>query len=110
MIIKSKLKFKLGEKTTNQIPIPVNISNLWNFGSCLGLFLTIQLVTGLLLARHYTANTLVAFDRVINLSRDISWGRLLRTLHLNGASFYFLFLYFHIGRGLYYSSFLYTLS
>ena len=95
---------------TKKLPIPVNISNIWNFGRCLGLFLALQIVTGLLLSSHYTANTDFAFDRIISLSRDTSWGAFLRAVHLNGASFYFLFIYIHIGRGLYYGSYSYTIT
>lgn len=93
---------------SNKLPVPVNISNLWNFGRCLGLFLTLQVITGLLLASHYTANAELAFDRVISLSRDTFGGGLLRVTHLNGASIYFIFLYIHIGRGIYYGSYSYT--
>ena len=57
---------------TKKLPIPANISNIWNFGRCLGLFLALQIVTGLLLSSHYTANTNFAFDRIISLSRDTS--------------------------------------
>lgn len=89
------------------LPVPVNISNIWNFGSCLGLFLSMQIFTGLLLARHYKADVSLAFDRLINMRKDVAWGSILRQTHLNGASFYFLFLYFHIGRGVYYKSYSY---
>jgi len=95
---------------SDKLPVPVNISNLWNFGRCLGLFLTLQVLTGLLLASHYTANTDLAFDRIISLSRDVSWGAMVRVVHLNGASMYFLFLYIHISRGLYYGSYSYIMT
>ena len=95
---------------SNKLPVPANISNLWNFGRCLGLFLTLQIITGLLLASHYTADTGLAFDSIISIRRDINWGCLLRVVHLNGASIYFLFLYIHIGRGLYYGSYSYTIT
>jgi len=93
-----------------KLPVPVNISNLWNFGRCLGLFLILQIITGLLLASHYTADTSLAFDRIVSISRDVSWGAILRIIHLNGASMYFVFLYIHIGRGLYYGSYSYTIT
>jgi len=95
---------------TNKLPVPINISNIWNFGRCLGLFLTLQVITGLLLASHYTADTSIAFDRVISISRETSWGAILRVVHLNGASLYFIFLYIHIRRGLYYGSYSYTMT
>jgi len=92
------------------LPAPSNISRWWNFGSLLGLCLIIQTLTGLFLAIHYTADTLLAFDSVNHICRDVNNGWLLRTLHANGASFFFFFIYFHIGRGIYYGSykFLYT--
>jgi len=99
---------KLQVHISNGLPVPVNISNLWNFGRCLGLFLALQIFRGLLLASHYTADTGLAFESVISLSRDISWGNLVRVIHLNGASIYFIFLYIHISRGLYYKSYSYS--
>lgn len=92
------------------LPAPSNISSWWNFGSLLGLCLIIQTLTGLFLAIHYTADTLLAFDSVNHICRDVNNGWLLRTLHANGASFFFFCIYFHIGRGIYYGSykFLYT--
>merc|ERR1712226_603299 len=89
------------------LPIPYNISNFLNFGSCLGLCLGLQLFTGLFLARHYNSSPEIAFDSVEHLIKDVSMGRLFRLAHLNGASFFFLFLFLHISRGLYYSSYHY---
>nr|ALO77136.1 cytochrome b [Passalidae sp. GENSP02] len=90
------------------LPTPLNISNWWNFGSLLGLCLFIQLITGILLSMHYTANINLAFESTIHICRDINYGWILRTIHANGASFFFICLYSHIGRSLYYSS--YTLT
>lgn len=87
------------------LPSPRNISAMWNFGSLLGLCLGIQIVTGLFLAIHYTSNVSRAFNRVVHICRDVNFGWLIRTLHANGASFFFLCLYIHIGRGIYYGSF-----
>ena len=84
---------------------PSNISYYWNFGSLLGLIIGIQLITGLFLTFHYVANVSVAFDRVIHIMRDVNRGWLLRYRHINGASFFFIFIYIHIGRGIYYLSF-----
>ena len=95
---------------TSNLPIPLNISNIWNFGRCLGLFLVVQIISGLLLARHYTPDITLAFDSISDLRRDIVGGALLRIIHLNGASIYFLFLYLHIARGLYYKSYSYLFS
>nr|QVT11310.1 cytochrome b [Eleutheronema rhadinum]UAT98239.1 cytochrome b [Eleutheronema rhadinum] len=89
------------------LPAPSNISAWWNFGSLLGLCLGIQIVTGLFLAMHYTPNITSAFDSVAHICRDVNFGWLIRNMHANGASFFFVCIYFHIGRGLYYGSYLY---
>lgn len=87
------------------LPSPSNISTLWNFGSLLGLCLGIQLLTGIFLAIHYTADINIAFSSVVHICRDVNNGWLLRTLHANGASFFFICLYTHVGRGIYYGSY-----
>lgn len=87
------------------LPSPSNINRWWNFGSLLGLCLGIQIVTGIFLAIHYTANVDLAFNRVVHICRDVNYGWLIRTLHANGARFFFICLYLHIGRGLYYTSY-----
>uniref|UniRef100_A0AB38ZGF7 Cytochrome b n=1 Tax=Hexarthrius vitalisi TaxID=617888 RepID=A0AB38ZGF7_9SCAR len=87
------------------LPSPSNISAWWNFGSLLGLCLGIQIMTGIFLSMHYTASIDLAFNSVIHISRDVNYGWLLRTTHANGASFFFICLYLHVGRGLYYSSY-----
>nr|QTV20885.1 cytochrome b [Anoplophora horsfieldi] len=87
------------------LPSPSNISTLWNFGSLLGLCLMIQIITGLFLAMHYCPNIELAFSSVAHICRDVNYGWLIRTLHANGASFFFICLYIHIGRGMYYSSY-----
>nr|ALO76731.1 cytochrome b [Agyrtodes labralis] len=92
------------------LPTPSNISAWWNFGSLLGLCLVIQILTGLFLAMHYTGNIEMAFNSVTHICRDVNYGWLLRTLHANGASFFFICLYSHIGRGMYYSSYYFTLT
>nr|AVY52257.1 cytochrome b [Cyrtodactylus peguensis]BBD20472.1 cytochrome b [Cyrtodactylus peguensis] len=89
------------------LPTPLNISAWWNFGSLLGLCLLTQLATGLFLAMHYTADTLLAFQSIAHITRDVQNGWLIRNLHANGASLFFICLYLHIGRGLYYGSYLY---
>nr|BAD20562.1 cytochrome b [Buergeria buergeri] len=89
------------------LPAPANLSSLWNFGSLLGICLITQIATGLFLAMHYTADTSLAFSSVAHICRDVNYGWLLRNLHANGASFFFICIYLHIGRGLYYGSFLY---
>nr|QNJ33248.1 cytochrome b [Cnemoplites edulis] len=87
------------------LPTPSNISTLWNFGSLLGLCLGIQIITGIFLAMHYCPHIDSAFNSVAHICRDVNYGWLLRTLHANGASFFFICIYMHIGRGIYYSSY-----
>nr|YP_010439958.1 cytochrome b [Pseudoechthistatus hei]UTD45004.1 cytochrome b [Pseudoechthistatus hei] len=87
------------------LPSPSNISSMWNFGSLLGLCLGIQIITGLFLAMHYCPNVELAFNSVAHICRNVNYGWLIRTLHANGASFFFICLYIHIGRGIYYSSY-----
>nr|ACR03110.1 cytochrome b [Sphaerodactylus vincenti] len=89
------------------LPTPTNISAWWNFGSLMGLCLMAQLATGLFLAMHYTADISLAFSSIAHITRDVQHGWLIRNLHANGASMFFICLYFHIGRGLYYGSYLY---
>nr|YP_010491918.1 cytochrome b [Westermannia superba]UWM92704.1 cytochrome b [Westermannia superba] len=87
------------------LPSPSNISSLWNFGSLLALCLMIQILTGLFLTMYYTANIELAFYSVNYICRNVNYGWLIRTLHANGASFFFICIYIHIGRGIYYESF-----
>nr|Q2N2J7.1 RecName: Full=Cytochrome b; AltName: Full=Complex III subunit 3; AltName: Full=Complex III subunit III; AltName: Full=Cytochrome b-c1 complex subunit 3; AltName: Full=Ubiquinol-cytochrome-c reductase complex cytochrome b subunit [Heteromys anomalus]ABB82464.1 cytochrome b [Heteromys anomalus]ADN95602.1 cytochrome b [Heteromys australis]ADN95603.1 cytochrome b [Heteromys australis]ADN95604.1 cytochrome b [Heteromys australis] len=89
------------------LPAPANISGWWNFGSLIGMCLIIQIATGLFLAMHYTADTLTAFSSVTHICRDVNYGWLIRNMHANGASLFFICLYLHIGRGIYYGSYLY---
>nr|YP_009532947.1 cytochrome b [Euclimacia badia]AYG51282.1 cytochrome b [Euclimacia badia] len=99
--------FNIMNNALVDLPAPSNISAWWNFGSLLGLCLIIQIATGLFLAMHYCANIDLAFNSVTHICRDVNYGWLLRTLHANGASFFFICIYLHIGRGLYYSSYLF---
>nr|YP_010146925.1 cytochrome b [Amorphoscelis hainana]QQP01154.1 cytochrome b [Amorphoscelis hainana] len=87
------------------LPLPSNISSMWNFGSLLGLCLITQVATGLFLAMHYSAHIDLAFSSVAHICRDVNYGWLLRTLHANGASMFFICIYLHIGRGMYYGSY-----
>nr|WKE36374.1 cytochrome b [Scutiger sp. f SZ-2023] len=89
------------------LPSPSNISAWWNFGSLLGVCLVAQILTGLFLAMHFTADTSSAFSSVAHICRDVNYGWLIRSLHANGASFFFICIYLHIGRGLYYGSFMF---
>lgn len=101
---------KIINRALIDLPSPQNLSRWWNFGSLLGLCLVIQLLSGIFLALHYRARTLLAFERVGHIMRDVEGGWVLRIVHANGARFFFISLYLHVGRGLYYSSFIYHLT
>jgi ubiquinol-cytochrome c reductase cytochrome b subunit len=87
------------------LPTPSNISYLWNFGFLLGMVLVIQLASGIFLAMHYCAHVDLAFISVEHIMRDINYGWFLRYLHANGAAFFFICVYIHMARGLYYGSY-----
>jgi ubiquinol-cytochrome c reductase cytochrome b subunit len=87
------------------LPAPSLISYWWNFGSLLGLCLGIQIITGIFLAIHYCPNIEIAFNSVVHISQDVFYGWILRNMHANGASLFFICLYLHIRRGIYYFSF-----
>nr|YP_009477954.1 cytochrome b [Amarsipus carlsbergi]BBD19841.1 cytochrome b [Amarsipus carlsbergi] len=97
---------KIANDAVVDLPTPSNISVWWNFGSLLGLCLISQVLTGLFLAMHYTPDVESAFASVAHICRDVNFGWLIRNLHANGASFFFICIYLHIGRGLYYGSYL----
>nr|YP_009387536.1 cytochrome b [Nauphoeta cinerea]ARS88105.1 cytochrome b [Nauphoeta cinerea] len=97
--------FKIANNALIDLPTPSNISSWWNFGSLLGLCLVIQIITGIFLAMHYCPNIDSAFNSVNHICRDVNYGWLLRTLHANGASMFFVCIYLHIGRGMYYGSY-----
>ncbi|MEH6827155.1 cytochrome b [Parasphingorhabdus sp.] len=86
-------------------PTPRNLNYMWNFGSLAGIFLVVQIVTGIILAMHYAANANIAFDSVEHIMRDVNSGWMIRYAHANGASFFFIAIYLHIGRGLFYGSY-----
>nr|AML26687.1 cytochrome b [Nitidulidae sp. BMNH 1274727] len=96
---------KIANNSLVDLPSPSNINTMWNFGSLLGLCLVIQIVSGLFLAMHYCPNVELAFNSVAHISRDVNYGSLIRALHANGASFFFICLYTHIGRGIYFGSY-----
>jgi ubiquinol-cytochrome c reductase cytochrome b subunit len=85
--------------------VPRNLNYMWNFGFMSGLALMIQIITGIVLAMHYAANADIAFASVEHIMRDVNSGWLMRYLHANGASFFFIVVYLHIFRGLYYGSY-----
>lgn len=92
-------------KHLTDLACPKNISSFWRFGSILGLCLATQIATGLFLAIYYASDVRLAFDSVIHIRRDVQRGWLIRSIHANRASFFFVCLYAHIGRGVYYRSF-----
>lgn len=98
---------KIINRSLVDLPSPINISSWWNFGSILGLCLITQILTGLFLAIHFSGDITLAFSRVSHIIRDVNYGWLLRIIHANGASIFFVALYLHVGRGIYYSSYLY---
>nr|YP_009255506.1 cytochrome b [Melanotaenia praecox]AFX67414.1 cytochrome b [Melanotaenia praecox]AKJ85313.1 cytochrome b [Melanotaenia praecox]AKJ85314.1 cytochrome b [Melanotaenia praecox]AKJ85316.1 cytochrome b [Melanotaenia praecox]AKJ85317.1 cytochrome b [Melanotaenia praecox] len=98
---------KIANDALVDLPTPANISAWWNFGSLLGLCLGAQILTGLFLTMHYCSDITAAFSSVAHICRDVNYGWLIRNMHANGASFFFICIYLHIGRGLYYGSYLY---
>jgi ubiquinol-cytochrome c reductase cytochrome b subunit len=96
---------KIANSALIDLPTPSNIRTWWNFGSLLGICLIIQIITGVFLAIHYCPNIDTAFSRVVHICRDVNYGWILRTLHANGASIFFICIYIHIGRGIYYGSY-----
>nr|ARH55196.1 cytochrome b [Setarhynchus sp. AH-2016] len=104
-LIKNNPLIKIINSSLINLPTPSNISSMWNFGSLLGLCLLMQILTGIFLSMHYCPNTDLAFHSVSHICRNVNYGWLMRTMHANGASFFFVCLYTHIGRGLYYSSY-----
>lgn len=87
------------------LPVPTNLSYGWNFGSLLGCCLVMQITTGIFLAMHYTPHVSEAFDSVVAIGRDVKNGWVIRSFHANGASFFFIIVFLHIARGLFYHSF-----
>ena len=86
-------------------PTPRNLNYWWNFGSLAGFFLLVQIITGVILSMHYTAHVDHAFDSIEHIMRNVNHGWLIRYIHMNGASFFFIVVYIHIFRGLYYGSY-----
>nr|YP_009047767.1 cytochrome b [Trachypithecus pileatus]AHA53408.1 cytochrome b [Trachypithecus pileatus] len=105
---KSNPIMKIINHSLIDLPTPSNISTWWNFGSLLATCLTLQIITGLFLAMHYSPDTSSAFSSIAHITRDVNYGWTIRYLHANGASMFFICLFLHVGRGLYYGSFLLT--
>nr|QCT05546.1 cytochrome b [Eliurus webbi] len=105
-IRKSHPLLKIINHSFIDLPTPSNISSWWNFGSLLGVCLILQIATGLFLAMHYSSDTTTAFSSVTHICRDVNYGWLIRYLHANGASMFFICLFIHMGRGMYYGSYM----
>nr|BBI76365.1 cytochrome b [Paroedura picta] len=103
---KSHPIIKIINNSLIDLPTPSNINSWWNFGSLLGTCLAIQIITGVFLAMHYTADISAAFHSVSHTTRDVQYGWLIRNAHANGASVFFVCIYLHIARGVYYGSYL----
>ena len=99
--------FTFMDHELNAYPTPRNLSYWWNFGSLAGFMLVVMIATGIFLAMQYTPHVDFAFDSVERIMRDVNWGWLMRYIHMNGASFFFIVTYIHIFRGLYYGSYKY---
>jgi len=97
--------FTFADSFLNKYPTPKNLSYLWSMGSIAGIMLVLQIITGVFLAMHYTPHVDYAFDSVENIMRDVNYGWLLRYMHAVGASMFFVVVYIHIARGLYYGSY-----
>nr|DBA44276.1 TPA_asm: cytochrome b [Melanodrymia brightae] len=97
--------FKMINNAVIDLPAPSNFSIWWNFGSMMGVCLVIQILTGMFLAMHYTPHTDLAFTSIMHIMRDVNNGWILRSIHANGGSCFFICMYIHIMRGLYYGSF-----
>jgi quinol-cytochrome oxidoreductase complex cytochrome b subunit len=97
--------FSFMEHELHEYPTPRNLSYWWNFGSLAGFMLVVMIATGIFLAMQYTPHVDFAFDSVERIMRDVNWGWLMRYIHMNGASFFFIVTYIHIFRGLYYGSY-----
>jgi ubiquinol-cytochrome c reductase cytochrome b subunit len=104
-LLKTHVLLRLLNSYLVDSPQPANLSYLWNFGSLLATCLGIQILTGAFLAMHYTPNVDFAFNSVEHIMRDVNNGWIIRYTHANVASFFFIFVYMHIARGLYYNSY-----
>lgn len=87
------------------LPSPSRLRYFWNIGSLLGIFLGVQILSGLFLSFHFRGDINLSFDSVIHIIRDVNYGWLIRIIHANGASIFFFLIYIHIGRGIYYGSY-----
>lgn len=103
---KTNIIFKTFNSLLIDLPTPISISYYWNFGSLLGLCLSIQLLSGIFLAMFYCSDINIAFNSIIYILKDVNYGYILKYCHANGASIFFICVYIHIARGIYYSAYL----
>jgi len=104
------LRTKFGQILNNHLidyPTPINVNYFWNFGALSGLMLGAQLVTGIFIAMHYTSHVALSFDSLEHIMRDVNYGWALRYFHANGASMFFLVVYIHMSRSIYFASYTY---
>jgi len=107
-MIKKNSILKIINNSLVDLPVPSNINHFWNIGSILGLCLIIQTITGIVLAIHYSANIITAFNCLDFIIRNVNQGWLIRLIHANGASLFFIAIFLHLGRNLYYKTFINT--
>nr|YP_009859724.1 cytochrome b [Allorhynchium sp. GX]QKK69205.1 cytochrome b [Allorhynchium sp. GX] len=105
-LLKTHILMKMFSNSLIFLPSPMNINYWWNLGSLLGLCLIIQIISGLFLSLHYCPSIFAAFDSVIHIMKDINQGWMMRLIHMNGASLFFICMFIHIGRGIYYYSYM----
>nr|UEC47351.1 cytochrome b [Dolichoderus sibiricus] len=103
--MKKNSMMKLMKSSILNLPTPININYLWNFGSLLGMFLMIQIISGFILSMHYCPNMNLAFNSIIHITQNVNNGWLIHNIHINGASMFFICMYIHISRGLFFYSF-----
>nr|YP_004733183.1 cytochrome b [Abidama producta]ACT36229.1 cytochrome b [Abidama producta] len=108
--LRKKKLLKILNSMIIDLPAPTNLSSWWNFGSLLGMCLMIQVITGIILAMHYNANINNAFESISHICRNVNYGWMIRTLHANGASLFFMCMFIHVGRGLYYGSYKFLMT
>ena len=106
VIRKTNSLIKIFNESLIDLPSPSSISYLWNYGSLLGVCLILQILSGIFLAMHYCSSSNLAFESISHIIRNVNLGWFMRFLHANGASLFFLCIYIHIARGLYYASYL----
>nr|QFK69046.1 cytochrome b [Phymatostetha semele] len=102
---RKSMLLKILNSTLIDLPTPINLSSWWNLGSILGMCLSIQLITGIFLAMHYAPNIELAFNSINHITRDVNNGWIMQYMHANGASLFFMSMYIHIMRGMYYGSY-----